>query len=428
MGVNDSDNEEVVSSTSKMDLQMLQKIFVKHEPDLVIDSYEEAKGSGRGDNYTAALFRITLKGYTRPKDASKKLRWERTVICKRLPDCKIKREAFKSEALFRNEVEFYNCIMPEFIAFQKRKTKDVSHIFMAVPRCYLAQNDLVMLEDLRVRRFTMPDRQAGLGMEQMKAILVELSKFHAVSLAYKMQHPNEFKRLTSKISEGIFTKENTEWYRNYYEILTKNALQMVTQTIPDQKEYLAKMKGFLDNCFGNLVELVSRKSKLSVICHGDCWTNNILFKHDEKGSITEICFLDFQLIRHGSLALDLAYLIYCFTESALRKANLQTWLSIYHQQLVKSLKVLGSLQDYCTDEADLLRQIQDEFRSCAPFGLGTAMDMLPISTCSSEEAPDLYVSGSETAPTPPELNVPPNELCRRKMTDIVLEMVDGGMI
>lgn len=40
MGVNDSDNEEVVSSTSKLDLQMLQKIFVKHEPDLVIDSYE----------------------------------------------------------------------------------------------------------------------------------------------------------------------------------------------------------------------------------------------------------------------------------------------------------------------------------------------------------------------------------------------------
>lgn len=40
MGVNDSDNDEIVSSTSKMDLQMLQKIFVKFEPDLIIDSYE----------------------------------------------------------------------------------------------------------------------------------------------------------------------------------------------------------------------------------------------------------------------------------------------------------------------------------------------------------------------------------------------------
>ncbi|XP_062554876.1 uncharacterized protein LOC134219975 isoform X2 [Armigeres subalbatus] len=388
----------------------------------------EAKGSGRGDNYTAALFRISLKGYTRPKDASKKLRWERTVICKRLPDCKIKREAFKSEALFRNEVVFYNCVMPEYSAFQKRKTKDAGHIFSAVPRCYLAQNDLVMLEDLRVRRFTMPDRQTGLGMEQMKAILVELSKFHAVSLAYKLQHPNEFKRLTSKISEGIFSKENAEWYKNYYEILTKNAIQMVLQTIPAQTEYLDKMKGFVKNCFDNLVELVSRETKLSVICHGDCWTNNILFKHDEKGLITETCFLDFQLIRYGSLALDLAYLIYCFTDAALRKANLQIWLGLYHQQLVKSLKAFGSLQDLCIDEADLLQQIESEFRSYAPFGLGTAMDMLPISTCSSEEAPDLYASGSETASTPPELNVPPNELCRRKMTDIVLELVDGGMI
>lgn len=428
MGINDSDNDDIVSSTSKLDLQMLQKIFVKFEPGLNIDSYEEAQGSGRGDNYTAALFRIKLKGYTRPNDGSKKLRWERTVICKRLPDCKIKREAFKSEALFRNEVVFYNAIMPEYIAFQRRKTKDSSLMFLAFPRCYLAQNDLVMLEDLRVRHFTMPDRVAGLGMEQMKAILVELSKYHAVSLAYKLQHPNEFKKLTLKISEGIFKNANTDWYKNYYDILTANAIQMVSQTVPDKKEILDKLKAFLGNCFGNMVELVGRESKLSVICHGDCWTNNILFKYDDKGSITETCFIDFQMIRYGSLALDLAYLIFCFTDSTIRKPNLQNWLQIYHQQLVKSLKTLGSLQDLCTDEADLLRQIQDEFKSYALFGLGSAMDMLPISTCSSEEAPDLYVSGSETAPTPPELNVPPNELCRRKMTDIVLELVDGGIL
>ncbi|XP_058824094.1 uncharacterized protein LOC131684872 [Topomyia yanbarensis] len=428
MGVNDSDNDELTSSTSKMNLQMLQKIFVKTDPDLIIDSYEEAKGSGRGDNYTAALFRLSLRGHLRANDGKKKLRWERTVICKRLPDCRIKREAFKSEALFRNEVAFYNTIMPEMIAFQKRKSNHNSDIFLAVPQCYLAQDDLVMLEDLRVRRFTMPDRQAGLGLEQMKATLEELSKFHAVSLAYKLQCPNEFERLTAKISEGIFSKANTDWYKHYYDILTKNAIQMVSQTIPEKVEYLVKLEGFLENCFANMEELVSRESKLAVICHGDCWTNNILYKYDENGSISETCFVDFQLIRYGSLALDLAYLIYCCTDASLRKANLQNWLQIYHQQLAKSLKLLGSLQDLCTDEADLLCQIQEEFKNCARFGLGSAMDMLPISTCSSEEAPDLYVSGSDTAATPPELNVPPNELCRRKMTDIVLELVDGGML
>lgn len=40
MGVNGGENDELASSTSKMDLEMLQKIFMKGEPNLIIDSYE----------------------------------------------------------------------------------------------------------------------------------------------------------------------------------------------------------------------------------------------------------------------------------------------------------------------------------------------------------------------------------------------------
>ncbi|KFB45282.1 AGAP003123-PA-like protein [Anopheles sinensis] len=454
MGVNagDSRKDSITSSTSTshLDLELLQRLFVKFEPDLVIDSYEEAQGSGRGDNYTAALFRLALKGHTQPEGSSKKLKWEKSVICKRLPDCKIKREAFKSEALFRNEVVFYNSIMPEYNEFQRRQVKEASKsrgtkhvneedegdeqqsesIFDAVPQCYLAQDDLLVLEDLRVRSFTMPDRQAGLGPTQLEAVLVELAKFHAVSLAYKQQHPVEFQKLTNSLSEGIFSQANTDWYRKYYDVLTRNAIQMVRQTVPEKKEHLAKLEAFLGNCFANLVELVSRESELSVICHGDCWTNNVLFRYADDGSIGETCFVDFQLIRYGSLALDLAYLIYCCTDSSLRKESLQQWLQTYHRQLVRSLKLLllGAFEDLFGSEKRLWELINEEFKICARFGLGTAMDMLPISTCSSEEAPDLYASGSETATTPPELNVPPNELCRRKMTELVLELVDGGML
>ncbi|XP_053680484.1 uncharacterized protein LOC128731392 [Anopheles nili] len=434
MGVNGGDlrKDSITSSASSshLDLGQLQRMFVKLEPDLTIDSYEEAQGSGRGDNYTAALFRIALKGHTQPEGSSKKLKWEKSVICKRLPDCKIKREAFKSEALFRNEVVFYNTIMPEYIEFQRRQSPDDGSIFQAVPQCYLARDDLLVLEDLRVRSFTMPDRQAGLGPEQLEAVLVELAQFHAVSLAYKQRHPAEFKKLTNALEEGIFSQANTEWYRKYYDVLTRNAIQMVRQTVPEKTEHLAKLEEFLGNCFGHLVELVNRQSELSVICHGDCWTNNVLFRHNDDGVIVETCLVDFQLIRHGSLALDLAYLIYCCTDGSLRKEKLQHWLQVYHGQLVRSLRMLlpGAFEEVFNSDQRLLEQINDEFKVCARFGLGAAMDMLPISTCSSEEAPDLYASGTETAATPPELNVPPNELCRRKMTELVLELIDGGML
>uniref|UniRef100_A0A182K7P2 CHK domain-containing protein n=1 Tax=Anopheles christyi TaxID=43041 RepID=A0A182K7P2_9DIPT len=446
MGVNDieSRKDSITSSTSSshLDLELFQRLFVKYEPDLTIDSYEEAQGSGRGDNYTAALFRIALKGHTQPEGSSKKLKWEKSIICKRLPDCKIKREAFKSEALFRNEVVFYNTIMPEYVEYQRRQlaaaetsvhsadSEEVHRIFQAIPQCYLARDDLLVLEDLRVRSFTMPDRQAGLGPKQLEAVLVELARFHAVSLAYKRRHPVEYRKLANALEEGIFSQANAEWYRKYYDVLTRNAIQMVRQTVPEKKDHLAKLERFLSNCFGHLVELVNRESELSVICHGDCWTNNILFRYDDDGAITETCLVDFQLIRHGSLALDLAYLIYCCTDGLLRKKNLQYWLQTYHQQLVRSLRLLlgTSFDAEFGSEQRLWELINDEFKVCARFGLGTAMDMLPISTCSSEEAPDLYASGTETAATPPELNVPPNEQCRQKMTMLVLELIDDGML
>ncbi len=62
--------------------------------------YQESQGSGRGDNYTAILFRIHLKGHIK-KDQEKKIKWEKSVICKKLPDCLHRREAYKSDKLFR---------------------------------------------------------------------------------------------------------------------------------------------------------------------------------------------------------------------------------------------------------------------------------------------------------------------------------------
>lgn len=68
-------------------------------------------------------------------------------------------------------------------------------------------------------------------------------------------------------------------------------------------------------------------------------------------------------------------------------------------------------------------------RRCGRFGLGLALDILPISTCASDEAPNLYeTSSTETseekqhaAGAPP----PGGAECARLMTDLVLELIDN---
>lgn len=54
--------------------------------------------------------------------------------------------------------------------------------------------------------------------------------------------------------------------------------------------YIEKFEKFLDEntFFSRMIELVTPEEPLSVICHGDCWTNNILFQYTESGEIAEV--------------------------------------------------------------------------------------------------------------------------------------------
>lgn len=73
----------------------------------------------------------------------------------------------------------------------------------------------------------------------------------------------------------------------------------------------------------------------------------------------------------------------------------------------------------------LLSRIKEEIRKYGKFGLGLAIDMIPISTCDSDQAPDLYVTVQEEQKMSSEEPVW-NEVCKRRMTDLVQELVDNG--
>jgi hypothetical protein len=64
----------------------------------------------------------------------------------------------------------------------------------------------------------------------------------------------------------------------------------VREALGDGTQYLDKFREFIDNSkfFRRMVSLVEPREPLAVLCHGDYWTNNILFRYSEEGEILEV--------------------------------------------------------------------------------------------------------------------------------------------
>ncbi|XP_075984377.1 uncharacterized protein LOC142982016 [Anticarsia gemmatalis] len=431
----------VGDSMSEITLDFLQSLLKDDYPDVAIQHFEGAPGSKRGDNYTSMVYRITLTGTRRRDDPESSTEteepWECTIIYKCLPESLQRRETFKSEELFCNEVAFYTKIWPAFLDFQNQW--NIHNQFKSIPKCYLAQNDCVVLKDLKRDGFVMADRRQGLGLEQCYLVLKQLSHFHALSLAMKAHNPDGFYELLNDkdgVNEVFFLEENTEYYKNYYREATRNAIAMVEQELSgseDKEVYLEKFRRFCseERFFHTMVELVTPQEPLAVICHGDCWTNNFLFKYVD-GDIADMYLLDFQLVRYASPAIDLVFILYLCMERELRAENLASLLEYYTDELHRRLLQLSEDDSVFTTSLnrDALHELlKEDFKRCGEFALGIALDMFPIMTCDSDEAPNVY-QPEDSAPQ--GSGVQPVQTssaeCRRRMTELLIELVDNDII
>ncbi|XP_078053738.1 uncharacterized protein LOC144479100 [Augochlora pura] len=417
-------------------LENVRELIKKDEPDVEINSLEEEPGSGRGDNYTSMLYRIRVKGQQRRETTSGSIEWinyERAIIYKVLPRSREHREAYKSELLFRNEVAFYEYVWPTLNKLQT----DGNIVFNGVAKIYAARIDLIAMEDLRERGFKMADRRKGLELDHLKRALKALAGFHALSLTLRETRPEEFARLTDpdgsqSIREVFFRTEHEEWYRQYYQEAAKNAIEMVSEGLstrvePKRLEIMQKFRAFLnDNVFfRTMSEVAAVRGPLTVFCHGDCWTNNILFKDDAEPNEEDVCLVDFQLTRVGSLALDLVNFLYCCTSGEIRRAHMTQLLQHYHFHLMSSLHILNP-DNPAKDPSVMWELLNEEMRRCGRFGIGIALDILPMSTCESEEAPDMYEK-LETGKEKQTTRAPPQggAECAQLMTDLVVELVNN---
>ena len=87
---------------------------------------------------------------------------------------------------------------------------------------------------------------------------------------------------------------------------------------------------------------VNKIFQFGVICHGDLWWSNILFKYGDSaqgeagssGIPTEVKFIDFQSARLASLVTDLLSFAFTSMSSAVRRNNIYDLLEVINHRLV----------------------------------------------------------------------------------------------
>lgn len=96
-------------------------------------------------------------------------------------------------------------------------------------------------------------------------------------------------------------------------------------------------------------------------------------------------FLDWQVLKYCSPAIDLLYNIFTSTDKAFREKEYENLLKVYYNSLSNTVKLLGSNPD----ELFTLNDLKDELRICGNFAFILTPMILQVSLADSSEIANL---------------------------------------
>ncbi len=314
----------------------------------------------------------------------------------------------------------------------------------------------------------MANKLTSLTYHHVKVVLDELAKYHALGHAYKVHHklPNVRSKFPF-ISDPFFCNTNT---KPMVESMLQGNFNLLSETLETFFEDNPEIKkGFLrvaksgslaaDNLLlflspegmdEKVVEGLMRKLPEEFqnipplmdqwICagHGDCWTNNMLFKEDEAtGKVSQTILVDLQICRESCIMADLTYFIYTSTDTKFRKDYLIEMLQWYHQQFLKYSKVLKVEEPFGGKDFENFENFKRKFHRSKLFGFSFATLVLPIILQRAETTKDLDTfevggAGGQEDITEMFNNMGRDEddkvLLRERFSELLTELYDEGVL
>ncbi|CAH1401301.1 unnamed protein product [Nezara viridula] len=239
----------------------------------------------------------------------------------------------------------------------------------------------MLLEDLQGKGYKLVNRRIGLDLVHGIQAIRALGKFHALAKVLE--------------ERGIISMKDYKPYHgmdmNVVRAWTYPAVQNLIRGIrnwgPEWNDVAAKLDLSVEEFFENVCKpLEVEKSDFKVLNHGDCWSNNILFKYDWRLNPVSVRFIDFQYPNYSSPLIDVSHFLYISMQPSVRRHSYNKLIENYHESLISNL----TKYDYEGPRPS----IDDVFRvmdriSC--FWMYIYASWYPLITEEPKETPDLSI-------------------------------------
>ncbi|XP_037726163.1 uncharacterized protein LOC119557469 [Drosophila subpulchrella] len=406
--------------------QFLRQLVNQLWPDLEANpELRLNRASAKGDNYLGVVWRLQVASDLK-----------RSLVVKLPPQNRVRRKQFFARPCFLRETAAYQVFLPLAAMIQEKWKIPAEDRFRQHALCFGTRqdeaNECIVLEDLSCSGFHLHNRFLDLSIEHVRQVICTYAKLHAISLAGKRQFPERMYELQKLVD--IFEQRREDHALGvYFENLKGSALSSLLS--PGDDPYRVRLEEYFarGSYFELLLPLVSGSNcePFAVICHGDCWNNNILYKTTGGGDLEDVRLIDWQLMRYASPVTDLAYFLFTCTSQEFRQQYLNNMLEDYYEELGLQLNRLGEqLEELLPRPA-----FDDQVATKAAVGLLLAMMVLPIVTMQGQDVPDLQaISDRIEAGATTDLQgagflgVGNEATFKRRMREVILDCVDFNYI
>lgn len=283
-------------------------------------------------------------------------------VIKSPPKASFIRLSHKLSKPFLNEVTWYLELMKQIEYVEKDMKDSDFKLSKLVPTCYHAYSNyywgeasqtcqncpwfcslpfrspeegIIVMENVTKRGFKVFNKMEILPLDHFLLAMTNLAHFHGRWLRFRWLGE------AGQLPEGAWSpdtlKQSLNTQKRIPKFLYKQLLNGTEKTVQKilelegKTEYSDRIRKFFRVTAQNqLVQFMGGvATPIDTCCHGDFWSNNIMFKYNAAKEVVDVILVDFQLINYGHPAYDILYLLYLSSDSEFREAQMEKCLLHY---------------------------------------------------------------------------------------------------